>query len=49
MRESVNVFADLKVYPTVGGKVGEVLLINRLLGDIREFDLSIFGPIKQGT
>ena len=48
MRETVNALADLEVYSIVGGKVGEVVFIKKLLGDVGEFYLIIFGTVKQG-
>ena len=49
LREYVNALADIEVYPAIGEKIGEVILIYKLLGDTGESDLSIFVPFKQGT
>ena len=45
--ESVNSLSGLRVYPTMGGKVGEIVFIYKFLGDVGESDLSIFGTFKR--
>ena len=49
LRESINYLADIKVYPNIGGKVGGVVFIDKLLGDVGEFDINIFRLVKQDT
>ena len=49
LRESINYLADIEVYPNIGGKVGGIVFIDKLLGDVGEFDINIFRLVKRDT
>ena len=46
LEEAVDAFPDLEVYPTVFGKLVEVVFGNELLWDISQFDADVFVPFE---
>ena len=49
MRESIDSFLDLKVYPPLAHKGGEVVFIYEFLWDISDFDSDILWLVQRSA
>ena len=44
--QPIDTLVDLEVYPSIEGILGEVVFVNKLLGDLGDVDADIFRAIK---
>ena len=47
--QAINTFVNFKVHPPVADEEGELVCVDKLLGDISQLDSHIFGAIKRSS